>query len=177
MSEMVTLNVAEEQWLTDLSSQKDRSLMILIAAMIEDQLEEMLCAFLAPELTSSKAKKNEIFGPNGPLGSLSSMTKICFGVRIIQAVTRDAIDSIRKERNKAAHQTTYRLDGDLASQLAPVRQSQTQLVRQLDSYFEKAKTPPAQVPILTSSIAIVVTLRQTIDRIENGTLDTRPSKN
>jgi DNA-binding MltR family transcriptional regulator len=86
----------------DLINESDRGAVIVAAALLEDDLNEILKKIVQRNELSAKYIK-EMFDLNGPLSSFSSKALICYGFGIISKDIFDDLTKIRKLRNKFAH--------------------------------------------------------------------------
>lgn len=86
----------------ELIDESDRGAVIVAAALLEDDLNEILKEIVQRNGLSAKYIK-EMFDLNGPLSSFSSKILICYGFGIISKDIFDDLTKIRKLRNKFAH--------------------------------------------------------------------------
>lgn len=84
-----------------LVAESDRGAVLLGASQIDEQLKEFFAA-LIPKSTSSR-RRSEIFGFNGPFGSLSGKLDVAYACRLLPAPLIDAVHKFRKIRNDVAH--------------------------------------------------------------------------
>jgi hypothetical protein len=89
----------------ELIDESDRGAVIVAAALLEDDLSEMLKDIIRRNGVSAKQVK-EIFDLSGPLSSFSSKALICHAFGLISKDTFDDLGKIRKLRNKFAHSTS-----------------------------------------------------------------------
>ncbi|MCD2453811.1 MltR family transcriptional regulator [Methylicorpusculum oleiharenae] len=88
----------------DLLNESDRGAVIVAAAILEDDLSELLKDAIQRNGLSGK-QINEIFDLSGPLSSFSSKSLICYAFGLISKDTFEDLAKIRKLRNKFAHST------------------------------------------------------------------------
>ena len=86
----------------DLLNESDRGAVIVAAALLEDDLTEILKKMVQRNGLSAKYV-NEMFDLSGPLSSFSSKALICYGFGIISEEIFNDLTKIRKLRNKFAH--------------------------------------------------------------------------
>lgn len=84
----------------ELEKESDRGCALLAAAFLENELAALLDYFL---VETSESFKKQLFDFNGPLGTFSSRIKIAYALGLISRKTKDALDLIRKIRNRFAH--------------------------------------------------------------------------
>jgi hypothetical protein len=85
-----------------LMDESDRGAVIVAAALLEDDLDEILEDIIQRNGVTPKHIK-EMFALNGPLSSFSSKSLICYGFGLISKEIFDDLSQIRKLRNKFAH--------------------------------------------------------------------------
>ncbi|AYN96411.1 hypothetical protein EAW52_21855 [Pseudomonas sp. LTJR-52] len=88
----------------ELIDESDRGAVIVAAALLEDDLSEMLKDIIKRNGVSAKQIK-EVFDLSGPLSSFSSKALICYAFGLITKDIFDDLGKIRKLRNKFAHST------------------------------------------------------------------------
>lgn len=86
----------------NLIDESDRGAVIVAAAMLENDLDEVLEDILKRNGLSRKHIR-DMFDLNGPLSSLSSKALVCYGFGIISRDVFDDLTQIRKLRNRFAH--------------------------------------------------------------------------
>ncbi len=86
----------------DLAEESDRGAVIVAAAILEDDLAEILEKLLIANHMPEKHRK-EMFDLNGPLSSFSSKMLICYGFGLISKDVFDDLTKIRRLRNRFAH--------------------------------------------------------------------------
>lgn len=86
----------------ELIDESDRGAVIVAAALLEDDLYEILKGVIQSYDISAKNIK-DMFDLSGPLSSLSSKSLICYGFGFISKEIFDDLTKIRKLRNKFAH--------------------------------------------------------------------------
>lgn len=86
----------------EIENQSDRSLALLSAAIIDEQLEFILKTFLLED----KHIQKRIFDNNCPLSTLSAKNNMCYYLGLISKHEYNTIDLIRKIRNIFAHEIT-----------------------------------------------------------------------
>jgi len=83
-----------------LRKESDRGTVIVSAALVEEALEALLKARLAP----TNGKDDELFDiPYAPLGTLSAKIDLAYRVGIIRAQLKSSLHLLRKMRNDFAH--------------------------------------------------------------------------
>jgi len=82
------------------NKETDRGAALTASARYEDQLEEIIRAFLLDTDVNDELFK----GGNAPLGTLSSKAKLAFTLGLIEKQEYDQIDIIRKIRNEFTHE-------------------------------------------------------------------------
>ncbi len=85
-----------------LINESDRGAVVVAAALLEDDLDEILENLIQRNGVTPKHIK-EMFALNGPLSSFSSKSLICYGFGLISKEIFDDLSQIRKLRNKLAH--------------------------------------------------------------------------
>jgi len=86
----------------ELINESDRGAVIVAAALLEDDLDEILKGIIQSHDISAKHIK-DMFDLSGPLSSFSSKSLICYGFGFISKEIFDDLTKIRKLRNKFAH--------------------------------------------------------------------------
>ena len=84
----------------DLDGESDRAVVIIIAAHLDAQLEELLRLALVPSSTSSD---NIFDGVNAPLHNFSNKIDFCYRLGLISGFLAKSLHLIRKIRNEFAH--------------------------------------------------------------------------
>jgi DNA-binding MltR family transcriptional regulator len=105
----------------DLIEESDRGAVIVAAAILENDLDELLKAEIQQNGLSAKLIKS-LFDMNGPLSSFSSKALVCFAFGLISKNIFDDLEKIRKLRNKFAH-TTEQVDflsGEIEDNVAEI---------------------------------------------------------
>ena len=87
--------------LDDIGNESDRSAITILAAVIEDALTLELAKLMRKFEDDNDF--NEMFGPNGPLGTFSSKIRLSYALKIVDRQSRDQLGVIRELRNAAAH--------------------------------------------------------------------------
>jgi DNA-binding MltR family transcriptional regulator len=88
----------------ELLDESDRGAVIVAAALLEDDIDEVLKKVIKGYNVSEKHIK-AMFDLNGPLSSFSSKILVCYGFGLISKEIYDDLTKIRKLRNKFAHST------------------------------------------------------------------------
>lgn len=83
-----------------MKAESHRAAIIIGGTMIEDALEAALLLKMR-QLTNEERKR--LFGPEAPIGSFSSKTRLAYAFEIIDSATRDEVEVIRIMRNACAH--------------------------------------------------------------------------
>jgi len=81
-----------------LEHESDRGVILIIGAMLDELLAELLKNVLDPAVSDKLLN-----GSNAPLGSFSARAKMAFAIGVIDAQHYKDIEVIRKVRNAAAH--------------------------------------------------------------------------
>lgn len=81
-----------------LDNESDRGVILIIGAMLDELLAEMLMNVLDPTVSGAL-----VSGSTSPLGSFSARSKISLAIGLIDAQDYKDINIIRKVRNAAAH--------------------------------------------------------------------------
>jgi DNA-binding MltR family transcriptional regulator len=108
---------------------------LVIAGLIEDELEKLLSAAAA---SLDKDSSKRIFGFRGPLGDFSSKIDVAYMFKLIdEPIWRD-LHVLRKVRNTFAHTSQY-LDFEAEPVVRDCRKlSNWESGKNQESYFEKA---------------------------------------
>ena len=85
-----------------LIDESDRGAVIVAAALLEEELDQILEEAIRSNNVTEKYVKS-MFDLSGPLSSFSSKSLICFGFGFISKEIFDDLTKIRKLRNKFAH--------------------------------------------------------------------------
>ena len=86
-----------------IDDESDRGCVLIAAAFIEDQLEQLLRGRFCDSRHCQKHSVNELFRLMGPLSSFSAKTHMAYALTLISKNDFTAINSIRKIRNDFAH--------------------------------------------------------------------------
>jgi hypothetical protein len=81
------------------SEESDRSLVIIGAALIDEEIEELLGSFFIEDRETSEA----LLSPTGPLGAFGVRNKLAYALGLIDTPTYKDIKLIQKIRNQFAH--------------------------------------------------------------------------
>lgn len=84
---------------TELENISDRATIIVMASILDVQLENLLKAYLI-DCTES----TNLFNSNGPISTFSSKISMCYCLGIISKHEFDTINILRRIRNKFAHE-------------------------------------------------------------------------
>lgn len=95
----------------EIKNQSDRALVLLCAAIIDEQLEFILKTFLIED----NQIQERIFDNNAPLSTFSAKNNFCFYLGLISKHKYNTINTIRKIRNKFAHEILINTFEDDAS--------------------------------------------------------------
>lgn len=107
---LVDLEDSVEQLTTELSHESDRGLVIVLAAMLEEILEEYVRARLR-KLDRVPGLADKLFGAERPLSSFSAKIAMAAALGVIDEDLYRRIDGVRALRNACAHaQVGLRLD-------------------------------------------------------------------
>jgi hypothetical protein len=101
------LQIFVDEFEKELEGQSDRGLVIVGAAGLDVVLEGLLSEHLNGEV-----RREEMFGPNGPLNEFSSRIKMAVSLGLISKDERQELELVRRIRNKAAHQVNATLSSD-----------------------------------------------------------------
>lgn len=85
----------------EIEGASDRAVVLLCCSVLDAQLEKLLHFYL---LDGYDKKKKELFAHNGPLGNFSAKIEMSFFCGLISKHERDTIDTMRKIRNRFAHE-------------------------------------------------------------------------
>ncbi|WP_126456712.1 MltR family transcriptional regulator [Sulfuriflexus mobilis] len=88
-----------ERFFSQFSKETDRGAALTAGAMLEDRLGDIIKGFLIDSKESEKLLK----GTNAPFGTLSSRISACFALGLIDRIEFEEMETIRKIRNKFAH--------------------------------------------------------------------------
>jgi len=86
-------------FLDKLRKESDRGAVLISAAILDEQLKDILKAFL----TNSKSSNELLESSNAPLGTFSSRINSCYSLGLIQKNEFEELNTIRKIRNEFAH--------------------------------------------------------------------------
>lgn len=95
----------------EIENQSDRALVLLCAAIIDEQLEFILKTFLIED----NQIQERIFDNNAPLSTFSAKNNFCYYLGLISKHEYNTINTIRKIRNKFAHEILINTFDDDAS--------------------------------------------------------------
>lgn len=95
----------------EIENQSDRALVLLCAAIIDEQLEFILKTFLIED----NQIQERIFDNNAPLSTFSAKNNFCYYLGLISKHEYNTINTIRKIRNKFAHEILINTFEDDAS--------------------------------------------------------------
>jgi len=84
-----------------------RGVVLVWSSIIDDMLYKMLSAHF---IELNKDLTDKTFGPNGPAGSFSNRTKLCFALGLIKKDEMKVIDMVRDIRNDFAHDISIDLN-------------------------------------------------------------------
>lgn len=85
----------------ELKGTSDRALVLICCAVLDTQLEELLSEFL---IEGYEKQKKELFTHNGSLGTFSNKIEMAFFCGIISSHEKNIINTMRRIRNKFAHE-------------------------------------------------------------------------
>jgi hypothetical protein len=83
-----------------MSAESDRGCALLAISFVEDQLKQLLLAYLVP---ASKKENRNLFDGMGSLSTLSGKTKMAFRLGLLSKACLREIDRFREVRNDFAH--------------------------------------------------------------------------
>ena len=86
-----------------ITAESDRGAILLGAAQIDEQLKAFFLALLPTK--TNRERKDEIFGFNGPFGTLSAKLDVAYTCRLLPPSLIEAVHLFRKLRNDLAHKT------------------------------------------------------------------------
>ena len=94
---------ADTRIIEEIVSTSPRAVAIVCASLLENHLEQLLAKFLLPD---AKKLDEMISGNNisAPLGNFASKMKMCYLLGLISEEMYKDLDTIKKIRNKFAHQ-------------------------------------------------------------------------
>lgn len=95
---------------------------LVLSSFLEKQVEALMIFQMGDVETS--AKRDEVFGSNGPLSSFGSRVTLCHQLGWLSSQALESLRCFKKIRNKFAHQAyraTY-ADNDVAAWFAPLEQ-------------------------------------------------------
>lgn len=101
------LQIFVEEFEKELEGQSDRGLVILGAAGLDVVLEGLLT-----ECLNGEVKREQMFGPNGPLSEFASRIKMALSLGLISTAEYKELELVRRIRNKAAHEVNASLSSD-----------------------------------------------------------------
>src|SRR2546426_1319175 len=81
------------------TKQADRGTALVAAAWLDDALEARIRAAIRPD----KGTADELFRPDGPLGSFSARIKLAYLLHLIEPTARNDLYRVRRIRNDFAH--------------------------------------------------------------------------
>jgi DNA-binding MltR family transcriptional regulator len=81
------------------TKQGDRGTALVATAWLDDALEVRIRAAFRPD----KGTADDVFRPDGPLGSFAARIKIAYLLDLIEPFARKDLDCIRRIRNDFAH--------------------------------------------------------------------------
>ncbi len=84
-----------------------RGIVLVWSSIIDDMLYKMLSAHF---IELNKDLTDRTFGPNGPAGSFSNRTRLCFALGLIKKDEMKVIDMVRDIRNDFAHEISIDLN-------------------------------------------------------------------
>lgn len=90
-------------FLTEVRLESDRGLVLIAAAMLEENLELLLRSFMRKNKKIEDKVLRPLFCSDGPLGSFAAKTRICYAMKLIDDATFDDLSNIRYIRNDFAH--------------------------------------------------------------------------
>lgn len=100
------------KWIYDLNEDlrgSDRSCAVLSGALLDDILKNLLKKYL---LKPENEKNDKLFGASSLFGSFALRIELSRRLNLITDEIRNALDSIRRIRNKAAHQADFTFESD-----------------------------------------------------------------
>jgi hypothetical protein len=99
-----TQRVNESAWnkvVQELGTESDRGAVVVGAARLDDLLLQLLAVFLQPSPTD----QDSLLGTDRPLGTFSARINACYRLGLIDAEFANALHSVRRIRNRFAHET------------------------------------------------------------------------
>ncbi len=88
-----------------LMQESDRGCAIFGAAILNDELENLLRACCRTDLPSVKNHIDPLFRTYAPLSTFSARIQVCFALKLIDRETRGELEILRKLRNEFAHES------------------------------------------------------------------------
>jgi hypothetical protein len=89
--------------LEDIKRGTDRTVCIILSAMIERNLEHLILSKIAPGEVLSNARRLMLFDKDGPLSTFSANIKMARALNLINSATEKDLNTIRRIRNIFAH--------------------------------------------------------------------------
>ncbi len=106
LSKLTDIEIKSSALVSDmLLKESDRGCAIFGAAILHDDLEELLRSYFRDDEKSVKSVVNPLFEGYAPLATFSSRIQIAFALRLITGDLRYRLDIIRRLRNDFAHQS------------------------------------------------------------------------
>lgn len=150
------------------------SILVSIIIVASSRIDELLGAMLAKyflEKTSKQKDNDELFDGDNPLGTFSSRIKIAYRLGLISKSFFNILETVRKIRNKSAHQAFYNKGKEEASIKSYIRDLNNMVQRReayelvKERYFrEDVKDEHAD--LRCSYLAICIILQILIYKIE-----------
>ena len=135
--------------------ESERGLILIVTSDIDAKLEKILKAYLKP----SRVSDDNIFKHQGALGSFSNRIEMAHRLGIIDSSFANSIDSLRKSRNRMAHELDETLDESphkdhLNNSIEQVKKSKT-LSAFVEVYYKNSARLKEHTDALPSSPPIL----------------------
>jgi DNA-binding MltR family transcriptional regulator len=90
-------------FLKELDGESDRGLVLVSAAMLEENLELLLRSVMRADKKTANEVLPDLFRSDGPLGSFAGKTKVAYAMALIDQLMYRDLNRIRAIRNEFAH--------------------------------------------------------------------------
>ena len=178
----MTMSLSRESSFFELRKETDRSVAIVGVSWLDDLLEDCLSLYLrqpnTDDMDADKTIKqvlNEMFNPEGPLGSFSAKFKMAFLLNVIGPITFMDLKTINDIRRKFAHlvktETPNREIKPLSFLVPPISDMAKNLKSKTSKRVMVMKRPdasPGAIAFISAVDAIADGLRSHISVAEDG---------
>lgn len=120
--------------LKELGAESDRGLVLIAAAVLEENLELLLRSVMRSDQKTELEVLPTLFRSDGPLGTFAGKTRICYAMELIDETTYRDLTTIRSIRNDFAH--SY-LEAKLARDSVRDRIMSLETGKRFEEFFEK----------------------------------------